>query len=215
MASILDELGISEETYVEATGASVAEAFQPLESGAYKATIKEVFVYVNSFGTNSMRYTFNLTESDKDIRFRGYDVSDKIKDGSANIGYSSRLKSVAFAAGVELDRLSTKPATLKLYGKDQEGKLILGMNDKPIIALVRQSDDTSKGEGESYKISNDIAGVCDMKGFDTTGKNAVEIFNEQVAKTPLFKVKGKAKTASEDAAAPMSAAAKEAAASLI
>lgn len=214
MSSILDELGITEEAYAEATGASVSEGFVPLESGAYKATIKEVFVYQNSFGTNSMHYVFNLTESGKDIKFRGYDISDKIKDGSANIGYSSRLKSVAFAAGVELDRLSTKEGTIKLFGKDQAGKFILGMNDKPIVALVRLSDDTSKAEGESYKLSNDVEGVCDMKGFDASGKNAIEAFNEKVAKTPVFSFKSKAKAESA-AAAPMDAAAREAASSLI
>jgi hypothetical protein len=214
MSSILNELGITEETYAEATGASVSEGFVPLESGAYKATVKEVFVYVNSFGTNSMHYVFNLTESGKDIKFRGYDISDKIKDGSANIGYSSRLKSVAFAAGVELDRLSTKEGTIKLFGKDQAGKFILGMNDKPVVALVRLSDDTSKAEGEAYKLSNDVEGVCDMKGFDASGKNALEAFNEKVAKTPVFKVTGKAKSATEDAPA-MSAADQEKAKSLI
>jgi hypothetical protein len=199
--SILNELGIDEATYEEATGASVSEGFQPLESGAYKATVKEIFVYQNSYGTNSMHYVFNLTESGKDIKFRGYDTSDKLKDGTANIGYSSRLKSVAFAAGVELDKLSTKPGTIKLFGKDQDGKFIIGMNDKPLVALVRLSDDTSKADGEPYKLSNDIEGVCDMKGFDASGKNAVEAFNEKVAKTPVFGFKGKSKQADSSAGA--------------
>ena len=215
--SILNELGIEESTYAEATGSSVSEGFQPLESGAYKATVKEVFVYVNSFGTNSMHYVFNLTESKKDIKFRGYDISDKLQDGTANIGYSSRLKSVAFAAGVELDKLSTKEGTIKLFGKDQAGKFIIGMNDKPIVALVRLSDDTSKAEGEPYKISNDVEGVCDMKGFDASGKNAVETFAEKVEKNPVFSFKSKTKKADTSAGAgqPMSAEAVANAASLI
>ena len=48
--SILSQIGTTEAAYQEATGASVTATFEPLVSGAYKATVKSVMLYQNQFG---------------------------------------------------------------------------------------------------------------------------------------------------------------------
>ena len=40
--SILDSLGIGQETFEKATGSTVTEAFEVMPSGVYSAKIKEV-----------------------------------------------------------------------------------------------------------------------------------------------------------------------------
>lgn len=222
--SILEQIGTTEENYNSATGAASIAAWEPLQSGAYKATIKSVFVYKNTFGGNTMKYIVSLTDHpDRDIEFR-QDISAKLKKDEAtgvepdNLGYANRLKQFAHAAGVTLEALSTSPTPIKhkIFGKDTDVTEVLGMKGKPIIALVRLSEDTEKAEGESYKFSNDLEGVCAMNGTDASGENAQALFEAKIEKSPVFKFKGKAKKGAATTDAPaMDPAAKAAAASLI
>ena len=179
-------------------------------------------VYKNKFSGTQMKYIVNLTDSDRDIEFR-QDIGAKLKpdaNGVAadNIGYANRLKQFCYAAGVELDALTLAPSTTKhkIFGKDEDVTLIQGLAGKSVIALVRHSEDTEKAEGESYKYSNDLEGVCATNGTDASGENAQEIFLAKVEKTPTFKFKGKAKAASTATdAATMTPEARSAAANLI
>lgn len=221
--SILEQIGTTSEAYAEAKGASVTAAFEALPSGAYKATVKSVMVYVNRFGSTQMKYIVNLTEQDRDVEFR-QDIGATLKAekegevGAPNLGYASRLKQFAFAAGVELDALSLAPTKTKhrIFGAEQDVTLLQGMNGKTVIALVRLSDDTNKAEGEPYKYSNDIEGVCAVNGIDASGEDAQAAFLAKVEKAPTFKYKSKAKSGGAAAAdTGMDAAAKAAASSLI
>lgn len=220
--SILEQLGTTAAAYEEAKGSSVTATFEPLASGAYKATVKSVMVYVNRFGGTQMKYIVNLTDSDRDIEFR-QDIGATLKAekegevGAPNLGYASRLKQFAFASGVELDALTLDSVKTKhkIFGTDQEVTLIKGMVGKPVLALVRLSDDTNKAEGESYKISNDLEGVCAMNGIDASGEDAKAIFLAKVEKNPVFKYKGKQKSGTATANTGMTTEAKAAASSLI
>jgi hypothetical protein len=221
--SILTQIGTSEATFNEATGAAATAAFELLTSGAYPATIKSVLVYTNEkFGGTMMKYIVNITESDRDLEFR-QDIGAKLKPGSDgvapdNLGYASRLKQFCFAAGVELDTLSLSPTPIKhkIFGKDTDATQILGYAGKPVLALVRLSEDTSMAEDAQYRQRNDLEGVCAMNGTEASGEDAKALFLAKADKTPVFKFKGKAKAATAGSAdAPMSADAKAAAASLI
>lgn len=221
---ILAQIGTTAENYNAATGAASQANWEPLPSGAYKATIKSVLVYKNKWGGQMMKYIVNLTDhADRDIEFR-QDIGAKLKKDEAtgvepdNLGYANRLKQFAHAAGVDLAALSTSPTPIKhkIFGQDTDVTEVLGMKGKPVLALVRLSDDTSKAEGESYKLSNDLEGVCAMDGTDASGENAKALFEGKVEKSATFKFKGKAKATSAAADAPaMDAASKAAAASLI
>lgn len=220
--SILEAIGTTAETFAEAKGSAATAAFEPLQSGAYKATIKSVMVYKNQFGGTQMKYIVNLTDSDRDMEFR-QDIGATLKPesegvaGAPNLGYASRLKQFCFAAGVELDSLTMAPTSSKhkIFGKDTDVTLVQGMTGKTVLALVRLSDDTAKAEGESYKLSNDLEGVCAVNGIDASGEDAQATFLAKVEKAPVFKFKGKAKAATTGDVPPMTAAQQEAAKSLI
>lgn len=220
--SILEQIGTTEAAYTEATGASVTAAFEPLASGAYKATVKSVMVYKNKFGGTQMKYIVNITDGDRDLEFR-QDIGATLKPeteggvGAPNLGYASRLKQFAFAAGVDLDALTlaANKTKHKLFGKEEEVTLMQGMNGKTILALVRLSEDTSKADGEPYKFSNDLEGVCAVNGIDAAGEDAKAAFLAKVEKTPTFKIKGRAKAGTAATEAGMTGAQAEAAKSLI
>ena len=219
--SILAQLGTTEEAYKEAQGSAATASFEPLPSGAYKATVKSVMVYKNQFGGTQMKYIVNITDGDRDIEFR-QDIGATLKpekegtEGAPNLGYASRLKQFCFAAGAELDSLAMAPTTSKhrIFGKETDVTLVQGLTGKTVLALVRLTDDINKAEGESYKLSNDLEGVCAVNGIDASGEDAKAIFMAKIEKNPTFKLKGKVKAAAADAPA-MSAAQQEAAKSLI
>lgn len=222
MSNILEQIGTTAATYEEAQGTAATAAFEPLASGAYTATVKSVMVYKNKFGGTQMKYIVNLTDSDRDIEFR-QDIGATLKPdangvAAPNLGYASRLKQFCYATGVELDSLTMAPTTTKhrIFGKEEDVTLLQGMTGKTVVALVRLTDDVSKAEGESYKLSNDLEGVCAVNGLDASGEDARAIFLAKIEKAPVFKMKGKAKSGASAAdAAPMDAAAREAASSLI
>ncbi len=201
---ILDSLGVTEEQINNATGSAVAKEFEALKSGAFNATVKEVVVYKQKFKDNEatfMRYTVNITDNDKDLTFRN-DIGKTLKDGKPNGGYADRLKMFSYATGVSMDELSMKDgAEVKSYGKDCSGSFIIGMNGKKLKALVRLTEDTNKADGEPYKFTNDIEGVTSLDGTDPTGENAVQKFEDKVAKTPSFKIKGYVKAGAKAATA--------------
>ena len=220
--AFLEEIGTTTEAYIEAKGESTTAAFELIPSGAYPATVKAIYTYVNQFGGQMMKYIVHLTEQDRDVEFR-QDIGATLKPasegvaGAQNIGYTNRLKQFCYATGVDIDTLSLSPVAVKIksFGKDVDAKQVQGMTDKSVLALVRHSQDTEKEEGASYQFRNDIEGVCAMNGLDASGENAKEIFEVKVEKTPIFKYKGtKSKTLAPGTSAP-SDADKAAMASLI
>ena len=196
MSNILNDLNITEEQLKEGESSATVKAFEPIPSGVYTGILKEVFVYENQWGGSQMRYNFEITDNDGEKKILTYrsDIGDKLKGGEANKGYAGRLKQVSHATGVEIANLSMgSEVKLQSFGKDVEGKALLGMNNKKVKALVRHTDDAGKAEGESFKFSNDIQGVVAVDGTESDGTDAVEAFLEQIKKTPIFSKKSKAK----------------------
>ena len=192
--SILDTLGISEEQYEKAKDSTVTEAFEVAPSGVYDGKVKEVIIYKNKFGGETLKvnFAFKYNDQERTISYRD-DIGKNLKQtdeekkenkpGKINEGFVARLKSLCTAANVEISALKDGPATkVKSFGKDCEGKFLLGLNDKSVQVLVRLSVDTTKAEGEAYRERNDIEGVLpkgheDIATFEAKVEKNKGIFN--------------------------------------
>ena len=183
-------IGASQEAMEAATG-EVGKEFGPLDAGAYKATVKQILIYTNSFGDKSMKYTVNITSEDRDVSFMK-DINAMLKDKKENGGYANRFKQFLYAANVEESALSVKEASVEInsFGKKIMCDEIIGMVGKPVIAEVLLMNDTNKTEGEPYKLQNALSGVLAMDGTDASGENKAEQFVEKCATRPLTDYKG-------------------------
>lgn len=188
MSFLKDVLKIEDSVYEEATGSTVTEGFQAMESGAYKGKVKEIILFQGNFGTE-LRANFEI--DGKNIGYRR-DVGKTLKGGEVNQGFVNRLKSICEAANVDVNSLTVGDQTkVNSFGKECEGNFLLGVNDKPVTLLVRHSEDTSKEEGDTYRFSNDVEGVT------SSGSEDEEKFLEKVEKQdgkPFAWVSNKKKT---------------------
>ena len=194
---LLASLGITEEQFAAAKDSTVTEAFEVMPSGVVAGKIKEVIIYKNAFGGEMLQVnvTVKHNDSERTLSFRD-DIGKNLKQtdeekaadkpGKINEGFVARLKSLCAAANVEISNLKDGAATkVKSFGKDCEGKFLLGLNDKPVQVLVRLSVDTAKAEGEPFREKNDIEGVL-PKGHEDITK-----FEEKIAKNNgIFNYKG-------------------------
>ena len=195
--SLLESLGITEDQFAAAKDSTVTEAFEVMPSGVVPGKIKEVILYKNAFGGEMLQVNVTVKHNDADrtLSFRD-DIGKNLKQsdeekaegkpGKINEGFVARLKSLCAAANVEISNLKDGPATkVKSFGKDCEGKFLLGLNDKPVQCLVRLSVDTTKAEGEAYRERNDIEGVLPK------GHEDIATFEAKVAKNNgIFSFKG-------------------------
>ena len=194
---LLASLGITDEQFAAAKDSTVTEAFEVMPSGVVAGKIKEVILYKNSFGGEMLQVNVVVKHNDAErtLSFRD-DIGKNLKQtdeekkedkpGKINEGFVARLKSLCAAANVEISALKDGPTTkVKSFGKDCEGKFILGLNDKPVQVLVRLSVDTTKAEGEAYRERNDIEGVLPK------GHEDIAIFEAKVEKNKgIFTFKG-------------------------
>ena len=194
---LLASLGITDEQFAAAKDSTVTEAFENMPSGVYPGKIKEVILYKNSFGGEMLQVNVVVKHNDTErtLSFRD-DIGKNLKQteeekkdnkpGKINEGFVTRLKSLCTAANVEISALKDGTATkVKSFGKDCEGKFLLGLNDKSVQVLVRLSVDTTKAEGEAYRERNDIEGVLPK------GHEDIATFEAKVAKNNgLFNYKG-------------------------
>lgn len=208
--SILDTLGISEEQYEKAKDSTVTEAFEVAPSGVYDGKVKEVIIYKNKFGGETLKvnFAFKYNDQERTISYRD-DIGKNLKQtdeekkenkpGKINEGFLARLKSLSAATNVDLADVKEGSATeVNSFGAKCEGKFYLGFNDKKVKLLVRHSQDSNKAEGEAYRDSNDIEGVTSANHED------IEKFTAKVAKQAdgIFKYKGYVKDgAKKDSAA--------------
>jgi len=208
--NVLAAAGISETGFEKATG-EVAGEFKVLDAGVYKATIKEIAIYQNTFGGKTMRYTVNLTEDDRDITFRK-DINSHLKDNVENDGYINRFKQFLYAANVKDSECKNKKKAVKInsFGKEYDADIVLGPVGKPILAEVLLMEDTTKTEGEPYHLQNALAGVLAVDGTDASGENKVEAFVEKCKKTPTTKFQGYVKASTTTSGTVNANAAKEA-----
>ena len=207
--SLLDSLGISQEAIDNAKSSTVTEAYEVMPSGVYDAKIKEVIIYKNKFGGETLKINVSVKHNDQErvISFRD-DIGKNLRQtdeekaagtpGKLNEGFLARLKSLSVATNVSLDNMKEGgEAKVNSYGAECVGKYILGFNDKPVKALVRHSQDTNKAEGEAYRDSNDIEGITHA------GNEDIEKFTAKVEKNVdgIFKFKGYVKDSKAGAAA--------------
>lgn len=196
--SIIDSLGISQEDMDQAQSSAIAKVFEPLPSAAMDAEVEDITVYTNQWGGKQMRYNVIVKDDKGESRILTFrsDIGKKLKDGSANHGYAGRLEQFAYATNTPMAELSLGQAVkIKVFGKETDANLLVGMKGKKVKALVRLTDDINKEEGQSFKYSNDIQGVVAMNGTEKSGENAVTPFEEAIAKKAIYEVKGKAKKA--------------------
>lgn len=205
MSGLLDTLGIDTKAYEEASDSAVAKQFEALPSGVYDGIVKNVILYTSVFNDKTkgdvnitnlqVNFTMKTEDGDRDISYR-QDVSKLKKDGEVNQGFLQRLKTLGAATNFDIDTLSVgEETTVKSFGKDCAGNFLLGLNDKPVKLLVRHSQDTSKEEGEAYRDTNDVEGVT------FSGSEDIATFEEKIAKTPIFKLKGRGGKADSKTAA--------------
>ena len=201
---LLSAMGATKEDLNNAPVSAIADEFKPLESGAYKGTVKQIIKYTNQWGGDAMVYVFEV--DGRELKYGGFDVGAKLKDGAPNPGWLGRLKQVLFATNAaSVASFSNTPIKFNSFGKETEGNELLGCKDKPLLVLVKLVHDTSKQPGEPYEYINEIAAVVPMDGVDESGENAKNKFEEKISKTPVFTRKGKekAKTTTAAAAAPV------------
>ena len=210
--SLLETLGISTEEFQAAKDSTVVEAFEVMPSGVYSGKVKEVIIYKNKFGGETLKINFAVDFNDQErvVSFRD-DIGKNLKQtdeekaagkpGKTNEGFLARLKSLSAATNVDIaDAKEGKEVKVNSYGTECTGKYILGFNDKKVQVLVRHSQDSNKAEGEPYRDSNDVEGVT-LKGHED-----VDTFTAKVQKNNgIFKYKGYVK----DGAKKDNAASKE------
>ena len=185
---LLASLGITDEQFAAAKDSTVREAFENMPSGVYPGKIKEVILYKNKFGGETLRInvTVKYNETERTLTFRD-DIGQKLaptkeqkeknEAGSSNGGYNDRIKSLCSAANIDLSDLKPGEATtVKAFGADCEGRFFLGANEKPVQVLVMLSVDDNKSETDKYREKNDIEGVLPKDHAD------IEKFKAKVEK---------------------------------
>ena len=194
---LLASLGITEDQFAAAKDSTVTEAFEVMPSGVVAGKIKEVILYKNSFGGETLKVSVIVKHNDAErtLSFRD-DIGKNLKQtdeekaagkpGKINEGFVARLKSLCTAANVEISALKEGTETkVKAFGKECEGKFLLGLNDKAVQCLVRHSVDSNRSEGEAYRDSNDIEGVLPK------GHEDIATFEAKVEKNKgIFTYKG-------------------------
>jgi hypothetical protein len=198
--ALLDDLGIDKQKFEDATGSTVTAAFEALASGKYPGKVKDLVLFTSIFAKDGvetkatqLRVTVTVTGKDSDGKDKNVDVQFQrdvgktLKDGAVNEGFINRLKSLCLATNTDIDSLTMGDETkVNSFGKDCEGQFLMGMNDKPLVALVKYMRDENKAEGVAFRDQNFLEGVCPQ------GSEDIEKFEEKVAKLPegIFLYKG-------------------------
>ena len=139
--SLLETLGISTEEFQAAKDSTVVEAFEVMPSGVYSGKVKEVIIYKNKFGGDTLKINFavDFNGQERVISFRD-DIGKNLKQteeekaagkpGKTNEGFLARLKSLSAATNVDIaDAKEGAEAKVNSYGTECIGKYILGFND--------------------------------------------------------------------------------------
>ena len=185
MSNIFDELGLDEKVYTEAEAETVSN-FEVLPSAAYGATIKQLATFTSTKGAGMLIAIIHITSEDRDITVY---QNTKKKDGSANEIGTRTFKSIIASANVEMSDLSTKVEKIKAYGKEVEGKVVKGLADKKITALVRAVFE----EGADFENKNEIEAYVKVDGTNSKGEDLLDAFKTKIEKNPIKIKKTKAK----------------------
>ena len=186
----LAEMGLDATTVVETEEQKIGAGFEVIESGAYKATVKELATFKSSGGALMMKIVTHLEKEDKDIEEYQTVVN---KDGKPNkIGQNTFKHIIDAACPADQGSLSKKADKILAYKKEVDGSITQGLDGKPFIALVRAVHE----EGANFSDYNIIEAFARVDGTNSKGEDLLDAFKKKIDKTPVMQRKAKGGTAS-------------------
>jgi len=188
-------MGLDAATVAATKEQTVGAGFEVVDSGAYKATVKELFTFKSSGGALMMKITTHLEKEDKDIEEYQTVVN---KDGKPNeIGQATFRHIMDAACPTDQGALSNKVEKVKAYKKEVDGTVVKGLDGKPFIALVRAVHE----EGASFADYNIVEAFARVDGTNSKGEDLLETFKTKIEKSPVMQRKSKGGGATAGAAA--------------
>ena len=183
----LEELGL-DSTVIEAVEAQeVKGAFEPLASGVYKAKLKEVATFVTASGAGMLKVVVKPDSSDQEVTVY---QNIKKKDGSANEIGQATFRHILDATATDASSITVKTEEIVAYGKKVQGKVVKGLDTKPITAFVRSVFE----EGAKFETYNEIEAYGRADGTNSKGEDLVATYKEKIEKQPILNRKAKAST---------------------
>ena len=180
-------LGLDESVYNEAEEQTVSEGFKPLDSGIYKAKVKELAIFETDSGAGMLKIVvspIDLKDSLTDITVY---QNIKKKNGEANPIGTATLKHILDACNTTLEEVVVKNEEIVGYGKPKQAKVIKGIQDKVILAFIRSVHE----EGAKYETYNEIEAYARQDGTNAKGEDLTEAFKKKIEKNPVLKRKAK------------------------
>ncbi len=182
----LADLGMDKDTVSNAEAESIHEGFQPVDSGAYKAEIKEIATFKSGTGATMMKVVTLLSKDKKEITEYHNTVK---KDGSPNkIGQEVFTHLMDAVLGEDKSGASVKKEKITAYAKETEASVIKGLAGKPFIAMVMSVHE----EGAKYDTYNIVQSFANASGQNIKGEDLVEKFKEKILEKPILERKAKA-----------------------
>ncbi len=199
MADLFAQLGMNEEV-VDSIKAQKAGG-SLIDSGLYKAKVKELYVYKTDSEANMLQMVFDLENGDE-LRY-----STCVKSGSSNADEKKHFKTTYTRNGKEfplpgvietkhlqqalgLSSLESVAGKVKRGDDDIDALTIPSAVGKELMLGVRQEE----GDGE-YGPKNIIQFYLNTNGENAEGENLIEKAKEFLAKNP---VKGQKKSKSSN-----------------
>ena len=192
-ADFLSGMGMDEKVVKETEAQEIHEGFTPIESGAYKAEIKELATFKTASGATMMKIVTHLIKEDKEI----IEYTNTVKrDGTPNkIGQEAFAHLLDAICGEDKSALSVKKEQIKAYAKEAEGSVVKGIAGKPFIAMVRSIHTT----GSKYEFSNEVEPYANTAGQNIKGEDLVEAFKKKILDKPVLERTEKAQAGGSSA----------------
>ena len=181
----LSGMGLDAKTIEETGAQEIREGGAPVESGAYKSTIKELATFKSSGGALMLKVTVHLDKEDKDMDEYQTVVN---KDGKPNPIGQAMFKHILDAAlPTGQDGLTNKAEKILAYKKEVDATIVKGLDGKPLIALVRQVHE----EGAKYSDYSIVEGFARVDGTNSKGEDILTPFKAKIEKAPVMQRKAK------------------------
>ena len=184
MSDYLAELGMDTGIVSGAAPESIHEGFAPLDSGVYKAEIKELLTFKTEKGATMMKVTTHIEKEDKDI----IEYHNTIKkNGEPNkIGQEVFAHLMDAVFGDDKSGVSTKKEKTVGYKDEVDSVILKGFAGKPFIALVMHVHEA----GEKYENYNIVQSFANVAGQNSKGEDLLTSFKAKIEKTPILERKG-------------------------
>lgn len=177
---VLDELGLDAQTIADSEAQIVKPAFEPLVSGVYKAKVKELATFVTAKGATQLKVVVKPDNEDQDVTIY---QNIKKKDKTPNEIGQATFRHVIDALQVEAGDLVVKTEEILAYGKKVKGKVVKGIDTKPITAFIRSVFE----EGAKYETYNEIEAYGRGDGTNSKGEDLIANYKEKIEKNPILK----------------------------